>query len=91
MKKDNKKSFGITRTALLLGCVLLLTMSAEAQKGLFVKFSLGPGIAIENSGINSSIAVIIIIVEYVRFPESYTWKSRFTIIEIVVMKSYSYC
>ncbi|MFH0883624.1 MAG: hypothetical protein V2A56_11605 [bacterium] len=39
---------------LLFLAILALTTTAQAQKGLFVRFSLGPSYMIEDSGINES-------------------------------------
>lgn len=39
---------------LFLFCIIISTANVKAQKGLFIKFSLGPGYTTEYSGINGS-------------------------------------
>lgn len=55
MKKKSKICFAICGKIFMLYCFLFISVSnVNAQKGLFAKFSIGPGFTTEYSNINSN-------------------------------------
>ena len=55
MKEKSKMCFGICGKIFMLYCFLFISVSnVNAQKGLFAKFSIGPGYTTEYSNINSN-------------------------------------
>lgn len=55
MKEKSKLCFGIFGKIFMLYCFLFISVSnVNAQKGLFAKFSIGPGFTTEYSNINSN-------------------------------------
>ena len=55
MKEKSKLCFGICGKIFMLYCFLFISVSnVNAQKGLFAKFSIGPGFTTEYSNINSN-------------------------------------